>query len=329
MRQGFSSSTAVLAGRLVLVTIAASASVVGFVVWREDARSPVGQGAPARWVCPMHPEVVSSSPGDCPICRMALVARAAGASSSGAEAASEPGAAARPDGPATFTLPAGVQLSGWDTRSRTKQFESALEMRVPAAADSARTGVALFHLDESELIRAGEEGLFSPSSGPRGGAPQGLKVKVLAGPCKRVDGARVGRAESSREGTGTLAGCPYERWDDATVLVPFEVEPGAALVANETGLLKLATRVRRGLVVRQSSIIDSPDGPYVLVASADRRTLSKRPVEIGTRLYDYAAVVSGLHEDEYVAAQHTFVLDAQRRLYKPDDQHETKREVTR
>lgn len=283
----FSSSTAVLIGRLVLVGLAAAASVVGFVVWHRDAGSPVGQTAPARYVCPMHPEVVSSSPGDCPICRMALVAPRAKAGAGGVEAAAEQTATARGDGPATFTLPPGVALSGWDTRSRTKQFESALEMRVPASADSSRTGVALFHLDESELIRAGEDGLFSPSSGPRAGAPQGLKVRVLAG--------------------------PRERWDDATVWVHFEVEPGGELVANETGLLKLATRVRRGLVVRESAIIDSPRGPYVLVAEADRRRLTKRPVEIGTRLYDYAAVVSGLREDEYVAAQHTFVLDAARR----------------
>jgi heavy metal-binding protein len=280
-RLRFSSSTAVLAGRLVLVAVAAAASVTGFVIWHRDA-SPTSARAssPVRYVCPMHAEVVSGSPGDCPICRMALVPKST--------AEPVPGQTAEAHAPpATLTLPPGVQLRGYDTRSKVQQFESAFEMRVPAAADGARTGVALFHLDESELIRPGEEGWFSPSSGPRGGAPLGLKVHVLS--------------------------LPFERWDASTVLVHFEAEAGAELVANETGLLKLATRLRHGLVAPESAIIDSPEGPYVLIAEADRKRVTKRPVEIGTRLYGFGAVVSGLHDKEYVAAKHAFVLDVERR----------------
>ena len=36
---------------------------------------PISASAPARYVCPMHPEIVSDQPGSCPICGMALEAR--------------------------------------------------------------------------------------------------------------------------------------------------------------------------------------------------------------------------------------------------------------
>src|SRR6187401_3504659 len=34
--------------------------------------APGGAAAKIEWTCPMHPEVVQSGPGDCPICGMAL-----------------------------------------------------------------------------------------------------------------------------------------------------------------------------------------------------------------------------------------------------------------
>jgi hypothetical protein len=71
--------------------------------------------------------------------------------------------------------------------------------------------------------------------------------------------------------------------------------------------------LRNDLVVPDSAVLDSPDGPYVLVVSDDRRTLIKRHIEIGTVLYGYAAVVAGLRENEYVAGK-AFFLDAERRL---------------
>jgi len=267
------SATAVLVARLVLVAGAGTAAATSLAAWhRGTAPAPASAAAPAVYVCPMHPQVTARSPGDCPICRMALVRQAA--------------APVPPGEPVSLTLPADKRLRGWDALSRTKRFESSFEMRAPAAADDGVRGLALFHTDESALIRDGEEGLFSPASGPRAGAPLGLPVRVLPG--------------------------PRRRWDDATVLVPFAAQPGTTLVPNETGVLKLATRNRQDLVVGEEAIIDSPDGPYVLV-TADRRTLSKRPVQIGTRLYGQAAVVSGLRHGEGVVARHTFVLDAERR----------------
>jgi hypothetical protein len=100
------------------------------------------------------------------------------------------------------------------------------------------------------------------------------------------------------------------------VLVRFRLDEhaGADLQAKEIGSIKLATRLRNGLVVKDTAIVQSPEGPYVLIASEDRRTLTKRPVEIGSTLYEYASVVGGAREDEYAVALHTFVLDSERRF---------------
>jgi len=171
-----------------------------------------------------------------------------------------------------------------------KQFESAFDMRAWAWAESRDAGVALYPRDQAELLKPGEVGLFEPESGPRGPHPHGIEVRVSAQ-----------RPES---------------WDAATVLVRFTLDghAGAELAPKEIGSVKFATRLRNDLVVKETSVIQSPEGPYVLIASEDRRTFTKRPVQIGSTLYEYANVVGGLRENEYAAAQHTFVLDAERRL---------------
>jgi len=282
MRPGFvSSSRVIVLVRALLMTLAAGAVVTGFVLTRRSAPTPAASSD--VFVCPMHPAVTSATPGECPICRMALEKQAGGA-----------GAAARTGGapvePESLTLPRGMRLAGFDSVSRVKQFESTFAMRAWAWAESRDVGVALYPRDQAEMLKPGEEGLFEPQSGPRGSNPHGMKVR--------------------------LAAQAPEPWDAATVLVRFRLDDhaGVALEPKEIGSVKFALRLRNGLVVRESAVIQSPEGPYVLIASEDRKTFTKRPVQIGSTLYEYADVVGGAREDEYAVAQHTFVLDAERRL---------------
>jgi hypothetical protein len=276
-----SSSPVILAGRVVLLGIAAGAVVLGFVVSRTaDDRPAV---VAVLYVCPMHQKITSSAPGDCPICRMAL--EPATAHSDGDQPAH---IAAAGSAPAALTLPESAKLRRFEAFAPVSRFETSLEMRAPAWAESGAIGVALLHRDEAELLKPDEEALFYPSTRPKDGSPPGIKVHATNEP-------PVG-------------------WDRATVLVRFHVDSGARLSPDQTGSIKFATRIRKGLVVRASAVLESPEGPYVLVVAADRRTLTKRPIVIGTVLYGYAALVSGLRENESVAVTRTFFLDAERRL---------------
>ena len=263
------STAAIIATRLVLVAIAAGAVVAGLVARRAGNSPAATAAAHPAFVCPMHPEVTSSSPGDCPICRMRL----------------EPIAnLATADDAALQLATVEKELRAFDAVSRVKRFETSQEMRFSAWADSRDTGVALMYKDQAKLLVPGESGQFWSLTAP------GPGMEIRIGPE------------------------PPEAWDGSTVRVRFRAAPGVALPTNGTGSVKLATRQRNDLVIREGGVLRSPEGPYVLVATDNRHTLTKRPVEIGNIIYGYAAVVSGLKEDEWVVAKHTFALDTARRL---------------
>ena len=253
------------------MAVAAGAVLVGLVAGRRN--TPATTAAQPAFVCPMHPEVTSSLPGDCPICRMAL----------------EPAAnVARGSEPAVLKLDkVHRELRAFDAVSRVKRYETSHEMRAPAWAETAGVGLAVFHRDQAKILLAGEPGVFEPAG--RLGQPPPAGVAV------RVDSA------------------PPEEWDAGTMRVRFRADKPGTLPLGATGTVKFETRLRRWLVIRASAVLHSPEGPYVLVATDERRTLTKRRVEIGSIVQGYAAVDGGLHDDEWVVAKHTFALDAARR----------------
>ncbi len=269
-----SSSVVVLVGRILLVGIA-GAAVVYALAARRGAEAPA---TAVSYACPMHPSVTSSVPGDCPICRMALEP-VAPRDRNPREPSEEP---------QTIRLPDRDELRRLGATERAGRFDISLEMRAPAWAETAETGVAVYHRDEAELLEAGDEGLFFPSGPPRDGVPPGIPVRFVGEPTVRADAA--------------------------TASVRFRVAAGARLPADRTGTVKFATRARNDLVVRASAVLHSPEGPYVLVVGDDEQTITKRPVELGNLMAGYAAVVAGLGDEENVVVAHTALIDAERRF---------------
>jgi hypothetical protein len=273
-----SSSPLIVAGRVLLLGIAAGAVVLGFVLTRGDDDAGAIEVA-VTYVCPMHPEVTSQKPGSCPICRMALEPKKA-----------EPEPSALDTHDSTFELEQAAALRSFHDVTRAKQYTTSREMRVPASIEKGVDGVALLHHDEIELLERREAGLFFAST-PQRGAKAGIEGLAAH-----------------------LADEPPVKWDDATALVRFRLDaPSADFRAHQTGWLKLAARIRVGLVVPYAAVLQSQTGPYVLAVGDDRRSVTKRSIGVGSVLFGYAAVTSGLADGDRVAAMNTFFLDAERR----------------
>ena len=267
-------SAPVLVLRIALVALASGAVVAGFLLSRGGAVSRA-----RRYVCPMHSEVTSSQPGDCPICGMAL--QELDATNHAAMAGESTGTddialtAVRASAEATSLLRSSVAL--------VRRNVNPGEVFAPAIVEADGTITARLYRDELATLGAEERARFVPSDAP--------------------DAAiEVERAAAEPVIHTTLADVVFHA-----------VRGAAAPPAGAIGWVKLAYRSRDMLVVRSSSIIQSADGPYVLVFSAQKATLAKRRIEVGKDFAGMTAVLGGLRDKEYVVMGNTFSFDAERR----------------
>ena len=259
-------SSLIIAARLLLLLLAAGAVVSAFLLARGHDRT--NSSAQGRYVCPMHPEVTSAIPAQCPICSMALerVDRA-------------PAAAA-----ASYSLPELDRLPNHTlVTANPERRVFAQEMRVPAWVEATGLVGALLYNDEMTDLSPGDRALFFRAVTPA----VGYDVR--------------------------LAADPPAAWDRSTSRVRFHTS-AAALRPGEVGWLTLPARSRDVLVIPLTAVVNSPRGPYVLVASADGNTFTKRPVQIGRTVRGFVVVVGGVREQDRVVVGNTFFLDAERRL---------------
>ena len=264
----------VVAARILLLLLAAGAVLAAVEM---TARGRRGDDASERYVCPMHAEVRSADPGECPICGMALVPARRGA------------------GVPDQDLPNIADLAAVENVRRHNIIDfvrkrsllsTTAELRGPAWVDDDGAISAVFYDDQIAALGADERGTFFATQTPQ--------VSY-----------RVRRAED-----------PVRPWGRSTSRIRFRFDGGRRRAEpGEVGWLWAAPRPRQVLTVPASAVLQSPEGPYVLVSVGGLR-FAKRRIEIGETFLrqGFAVVLSGLRANERVVARATFFIDADRRL---------------
>ncbi len=159
------------------------------------------------------------------------------------------------------------------------------QQRAPASVGSDGFVSALLYDDEIATLTPNQGAVFS-----FGGTPMS-SVEVVSSPD------------------------PAEPWDASTSRVRFRVVARATAPARGTvGWVKLAGQRVLRLTIPSSAVLEGADGAYVLVASADGRTLSRRGIGLGRTLGGTTVVASGLRDHERVLTRNAFFVDAERRL---------------
>jgi hypothetical protein len=269
-------SRVVLAGRLAMLLAVVAVTITAFSLGR---RGGDATASGARYVCPMHPQVRSAAPGSCPICGMALETWRAMSS----EKPPTPGAGVGSSKEASTSALAPSILDYEITIVRPRQI--AREGRAPAWVESSETVVALLYEDEIATLSGAARVSFVPASAP---------------------GAAVAVRRTDR---------PPRPWDETTWQVELRAEVDASgLRTGDAGWLKLPAGATAPLVVPDDAIVRAPEGPYVLVATADGRMFDRRPVRVGRGFFGVSAIVSGLAAGERVVVSNAFFLDAEQRL---------------
>ncbi len=140
---------------LALAALLAVGSLLTLAQAQHPSSSAAGHAHVWKYQCPMHPQVVSDEPGECPICHMALEpitsARAGGSADAGA-ADAQGDAAGLPPGTTTVDLPLDrVQAIGVRT-ALARAEKSGEPLRVTASIAPADQSVAEVHVRASGFV---------------------------------------------------------------------------------------------------------------------------------------------------------------------------------
>ena len=281
------------------LVLAAAAAVVGALVLGGGGSDRATAGTRGRYVCPMHPEVAAPSASTCPICGMSLTPR--GGASAAASAATVPLLASDLVSPVPFT-------PGQPRYSTDQVRHHVLRQELDAPAWVERDGVvaALLYKDELASLQPGEAASFFATARPAIAIAVHAATEAPAAWDRSMSLVRFYLDDRNARSVATPAREAGRPTDGHAAV--------AAPPLHTPGWVRLATRTRQTTVVPSLAVLQSADGPYVLALAADRRTVERRPVEIGKVMSIFTAIVGGVQLREQVVSTNAFFVDAERRL---------------
>lgn len=260
-------------------------AVIGFLTFQKVFKKPDQKGNPqitkteeqqSYWTCPMHPQIHSDHPGECPICHMKLVQ---------VKATNQTQVSEQEDarGPIQTTA-AQLSLVGIQ---KTEVEKMTLKMKIPISGRFLSSSSVAFQIYESDL-RYVKSGLTFK------GASHFYPDEEINGVISSVDSIVD----------------PTSR----TVRVVGVIKKGPRGTPSETGFRgDIEIELKDRVAIPESSVLHTGSGDLVYVFTKGNE-LTPRKVALGLKTEGFYDVLEGVNVGETISSGPNFLIDSESKI---------------